>query len=540
MKNVIETDVLIIGSGFAGLLAAIKLLEAGVRVVLACKTNLFDSSTNYAQGGIAATADGGSYKSIESHLEDTLKAGAGLVDEKVAAEIIADSWSLIQELKQDSVLFDYKADGSFSLTKEGGHSAARVYHYQDITGRSISLGLTDKLKSLQTQAGKKNQLQILENKLAYSLIMLDGVCRGAKFIDNNDKSNDFSAILAQHTILATGGIGQVFSRTTNPLVATGDGIALAYNVGAELIDMEFVQFHPTALHIKQDSGAPAFLISEAVRGAGAVLLDKNNKQFMHDFHPAAELATRDIVSQAIYRVMKETDSCVFLDLRPIGQEKLKKHFPNIVNRLKEYGIDAFKDLVPVSPAAHYFMGGIKAQCNGRTSIPFLYAIGECACTGLHGANRLASNSLLEAGVMAIKAAHFIIDQKNSAKEKISTIELTAEKMISFVKPNDLLSVRESMWHGTGIIRSADSLKNTINSLENSLLTNTYSPQNIQSANILLIAKLITASALRREESRGSHYRTDYATAKEEFACRQIITKDSVSWTAINKFQPSVK
>ena len=367
MNKLVETDVLIIGSGFAGLLTAIKLLESGARVVLACKTYLSESSTNYAQGGIAATTDGGSFTSIELHLEDTLNAGAGLVDEKVAAEIIAGSWPLIQELKEYSVTFDYLADGSFSLTKEGGHSTARVYHYQDITGKSISLGLIDKLKQLQAKAKDKSQLQIFENKLAYGLVMANGTCWGAKFINNDtsqqptDKDKTHTTVLAKHTILATGGIAQAFSRTTNPLVATGDGIALAYEVGAQLIDMEFVQFHPTALHLTKESDAPAFLISEAVRGAGAILLDCNGKRFMNRFHPAGELATRDIVSQAIYKVMQETNSeSVFLDLRPIGEEILGKKFPNIVRKLKDYGIDAFTEKVPVSPAAHYFMGGHKS------------------------------------------------------------------------------------------------------------------------------------------------------------------------------------
>jgi L-aspartate oxidase len=547
MSKVIETDVLIIGSGFAGLLTAIKLLESGISVVLACKTYLTESSTNYAQGGIAATTDGGSFASVESHLEDTLKAGAGLVDEKVAAEIIASSWPLIQELKEYSVTFDYLADGSFSLTREGGHSTARVYHYQDITGKSISHGLIDKLKHLQASAKDKNQLQIYENKLAYSLVMSNGTCWGANFIDNETgkpsqiKDSNLTTILAKHTILATGGIGQVFSRTTNPFVATGDGIALAYNVGAQLIDMEFVQFHPTALHLKEDSDMPAFLISEAVRGAGAILLDSDHKPFMQRFHPAAELATRDIVSQAIYQIMQETHQrSVFLDLRPIGKETLKKKFPNIINKLKDYGIDAFLDLVPVSPAAHYFMGGIRAECNGRTSVPFLYAIGECASTGLHGANRLASNSLLEAGVMAMKIAQFITEQENNPGRKNPGKEIKSGRMSSITKPADLLMVKQTMSQEVGIIGSSETLQKALHLFEDSLITNTYSVENIQASNILLIAKLIAGSALRRQESRGSHCRSDYPNTAEQFACRQIVTRDSYSWTNPNDLKLSAK
>ncbi len=294
--------------------------------------------------------------------------------------------------------------------------------------------------------------------------------------------------------------------------------------------MEFVQFHPTALHLNQESDTPAFLISEAIRGAGAILLDSNHNRFMQRFHPAGELATRDIVSQAIYKVMQETHKeSVFLDLRPIGKEILEKKFPNIVHKLKDYGIDAFKDLVPVSPAAHYFMGGIKAECNGRTSVPFLYAIGECACTGLHGANRLASNSLLEAGVMAIKVAQFITEQKENLGRKIPSKEVQAEHMPSYTKPPDLLAVRQSMSQEVGIIRNTDSLHKAILLFNESLITNTYSIENIQASNILLLAKLISASALRREESRGSHFRSDYPVTKSEFACRQIVTSEGHTW-----------
>jgi len=531
MSKLIETDVLIIGSGFAGLLAAIKLFEAGAHIVLASKTYLPESTTNYAQGGIAAATDKGSLAAIQLHLEDTLKAGAGLIDERAAQEIIAGGWQLIEILKEYGVAFDHLANGAFALAREGGHSTARVYHYQDTTGKSISHGLINKLKALQRAAKDRTKLQIHENKLVYSLFMSNGVCWGAKFISNepnesgSSEEKEITTVLAKHTILATGGIGQVYSRTTNPTVATGDGIALAYQVGAELIDMEFVQFHPTALHLGSEAGKPAFLISEAVRGAGAILLDHNDDRFMQRFHPSGELATRDIVARAIYQVMQETkQKCVFLDLRPIGKEALEKKFPNILHKLKDYGIDALKQSVPVSPAAHYFMGGIKADCSGRTSIPFLYAIGECACTGLHGANRLASNSLLEAGVMAMKVAQLINEERrNNSRNKPSETETLL--MPSYTKPTHLLALRQCMAQSVGIIRNASSLEKALDLCNDNLITNNYSVENIEAANILLVARLIAASALRREESRGSHYRSDYPLSSSKFACRQIVSKD---------------
>ncbi len=545
MSKLIETDVLIIGSGFAGLLAAVKLIEAGASVVLASKTHLPESNTNYAQGGIAAATDKGSSEAIKSHLEDTLKAGAGLVDIKAAEEIIASGWQLIKILKEYGVAFDHLANGAFALAREGGHSAARVYHYQDTTGKSISHGLINKLKALQAKAKEHGQLQIYENKLVYSLVMGNGICHGAKFISNEGKDSsdekEITTVLAAHTILATGGIGQIFSRTTNPIVATGDGIALAYLAGAQLIDMEFVQFHPTALYLENQTNSPAFLISEAVRGAGAILLDHNHNRFMTRFHLDAELATRDIVARAIDQVMKETkQKSVYIDLRPIGKEILERQFPNILHRLRDLGIDAMNEPVPVCPAAHYFMGGIKADCTGRTSIPFLYAIGECAATGLHGANRLASNSLLEAGVMALKVAESIAQQSEHTALKKSDKAIHCDLMPAFTKPSNLPAVRQCMSHDVGIIRNAQSLEAALHLFKDNLLTNNYSVENLQAANILLLAELITQSALRREESRGSHFRSDFENTSDKFAARQIIHKDGYSWVTVANASQTAK
>ncbi len=544
MNKITETDVLIIGSGLAGLLSAIKLVEKGFDVALACKTSLFDSNTNYAQGGIAAPSSA-SKTDVNSQLDDTVKAGAGLVDTVVAQEIIQEGSLLIDTLTNYGVLFDHLADGNYALAKEGGHQKARVYHYQDITGKSISSGLVRHLKDLGSSEQGKSALKIYEHRAAYSLIMSNGTCCGAKFIPNETRqgssteNDSITTIHAKHTVLATGGLGQVFSRTTNPPVATGDGIALAYQLGAELIDMEFVQFHPTALHLPDEHGYPAFLISEAVRGAGAILLDKNHQRFMINFHKDEELATRDIVSQAIFQTIQDTKhSSVFIDLRPIGKMTLEEKFPNILHRLRDYGIDALSEPVPVSPAAHYFMGGIKAESNGRTSVPFLYAVGECASTGLHGANRLASNSLLEAGVMALKLSKFIGEQKTGANLTKLSNQIDSALMPSSVKPSNLPNLRWYMTENIGICRSEESLGRALDLLTNTLVTSAYSTENIEGANILLLAKLIANTALRRTESRGSHFRKDFPENSSQFARRQVVCKDSYSWVDVRDIKAS--
>ena len=535
MSKIIETDVLIIGSGLAGLLAAIELLESGADVVLACKTGLAESNSRYAQGGIAAAAPAANQKAsgpiamipggnapVQAHLADTIKAGAGLVDKDVAEKIVSNGWRLIELLSRYGVVFDHLADGSYSLAREGGHSAARVYHHQDVTGTWICNALIDRLKSLQG-------LHIFEHTFASSLIMVDGVCAGARLIKS--EQNEFSKlqeimiVQAKHTILATGGIGQVFSRTTNPAIATGDGIAMAYYAGAELIDMEFMQFHPTALHLPNITDAPTLLISEAIRGAGAILLDHNKQRFVQRFDPAGELATRDVITRSMCQVMQETGSEeIFLDFRPIGKESLQKNFPNILQQLNQYGINALENLVPVSPAAHYFMGGIHASIQGETSIPFLYAVGECASTGLHGANRLASNSLLEAGAMALNVAELISKNKKHSGYSGGKNLNYSDTLPKLAIPANLSALRRFMFAKAGIVRSAISLQEAIGSLSKDTINTDYSMAAAEAANIQLAAKLITHSALRRCESRGAHYRSDYPQANDKFAARQVIYK----------------
>ncbi len=532
MDEVIKTDVLIIGSGLAGLIAAIKLRQAGAGVVLACKTKLLDSTSNYAQGGVAA-APGDEVAPVKLHFEDTIKAGAELVNERVAREIIDSAWELIQTLAEYGVAFDCHPDGSYSLAREGGHSAARVYHHQDVTGHWICRALVDKLTAaLPSEPIKSgNGLHIYEHAFASQLLIADGICCGAKL---DFQSSGIKTVLAKNTILATGGIGQVYSRTTNPRIATGDGIALAYQGGAQLIDMEFVQFHPTALYLPELADAPALLISEAVRGAGAVLLDHKKEQFMQRFHPSGDLATRDVVSRAMYTVMQEAGvKELFLDLRPIGKEKLISSFPNILEKLNQFGINALDQPIPVSPAAHYFMGGIRTDCNGSTSIPGLYAIGECASTGLHGANRLASNSLLEAGVMSLKVAELIKKDIGSSCAFPAGEQMQSPAVPLLVVPANLLEVRQQMFMKVGVVRQGGSLNEALRKLDENLFDAPYSVASAEAANILLIAKLITASALRREESRGAHFRADFPESRKEFAFRQVVSKTGYSWIGVN-------
>ncbi|MBU6452857.1 MAG: L-aspartate oxidase [Cyanobacteria bacterium REEB67] len=494
-----KTDVLILGSGLAGLLLALSLLEnSEAALVLVCKAGLSDSNSSWAQGGVAAVTGANPFDSPQIHYEDTLKSGAGLTDPRAAAEIIFSGGRLIEALDHLGVAFDRNPQGLRDLALEGGHRQPRVLHSKDTTGRSITSALVAKLISAQ-QAGKN--ITILENTQAVRLLCDDKRCYGAELLSETGLEHWQAA----HTVLATGGLGQVFARTTNPVVATGDGVALAHRGGANLADMEFVQFHPTALRL---DGAPAFLISEAVRGAGAILLDHKGRRFVKRFHEDGELATRDVVSRAIHTVMSEHElNEVFLDLRPIGAEKIKERFPNIVKSCAQYGIDVLRAPVPVAPAAHYMMGGVQAAVDGRTSLTGLYAIGEVACTGLHGANRLASNSLLEAGVMALRLADLLKDVQLSE----GMVDFAAlPQLAAVVIPDQLEAFRRAMYRQAGLVRSASGLSAILDykdcrlqSIENA------AAHDFTAANIFLVGRLIAAAALSRRESRGAHLRDDF-------------------------------
>ncbi len=571
---IIDADVLIVGSGLAGLMLALRLQSAGkglsgLKVVLVSKAGLLDSNSSWAQGGVAAVTGANPFDSPEIHLADTIKSGAGLTDIDAARGIVFAGQRLIEELDRLGVDFDKNPQGGRDLALEGGHKEARVVHTKDTTGRSITQALGDKV--LQAAATNEN-LVVLENTCAIDLVMVDGVCCGAQFIVSDQGLNSEILVRSAYTVLATGGVGQIFERTTNPEVATADGIALAYRAGAALSDMEFVQFHPTALMLE---GAPAFLISEAARGAGATLLDHKGQRFVKRFHHDGELATRDIVSRAIHSVMSENELAqVYLDMRPIGATQIRERFPNILKTCAQYGIDLLTQPIPVAPAAHYMMGGIKATLSGRTSVDGLYAIGECACTGLHGANRLASNSLLEAGVMALNlgdellggevfggqinaagGAAFNSDELNSsdleaagAFADIKSVALipTLRKDQQILLPVDLQSFRSQMYRYAGLVRSQSGLIRLLNypgqsvpiasasCLGSNLGSGSNSSSGLSSSavagltaahhsarNIYQVGRLIAQAAFLRKESRGSHLREDFTSADDDNFARHL-------------------
>lgn len=572
----IETDVLVLGSGLAGLLAALELSRSGLRVVLACKGALSESNSSYAQGGVAAVL-AGSLDHPDAHLEDTVISGAGLCDKGVAREIIEAGAALINKLVELGVEFDRKACGSLAATREGGHSRARVVHRKDTTGRAITSALIAKLKE---KAARGKTLTILENAFASELLVKDSTVYGATLLACADQagaekggvdrastnqagvdqagpdkavvdkiaeeaSTDTTKVIAAYTVLATGGIGQIFERTTNPLVATGDGIALAYRAGALLRDMEFVQFHPTALCLP---GAPAFLISEAVRGEGAVLLDSKGHRFMPRFHKDAELATRDIVARAIHSIMIEQDlSAVGLDMRPIGKH-LEERFPAIVAFCKSHGIDPTREPVPICPAAHYFMGGIVAEVSGRTTVERLYAIGECASTGLHGANRLASNSLLEAGVSGTAvAADITRNFKPLSPAEIDTQDFDADcEPKNLAVPADIAAVKTNMYRFAGLVRTGTGLKKLLARLHKEQAGALMHHENTkghpqtakehEAANMLLVADLIATAALNRCESRGGHFRGDHPDSRESFRRHQVVSRAGWNWQDVKGIQ----
>ncbi|WP_229741289.1 L-aspartate oxidase [Planktosalinus lacus] len=388
-----QTDVLIIGSGIAGLAFAIKLAERKPKtdIVLVTKADRFESNTKYAQGGIAAVMDN-IHSSFESHISDTLKAGKGFSNIQTVRMVVEKAPKRLQELIAWGTPFDKTSDGKWDYGLEGGHSVARILHHKDQTGLALE-------KALLQQLSRFKNIQFQTEVFATDLLVQNKRCYGAQFLDKNEQS--FS-IQSNITYLATGGSGQVFSKTTNPLIATGDGLAMASRAGAVVEHMAFYQFHPTALVTSKN---PVFLITEALRGFGAYLINHKGERFVFKHHPEGELATRDILSEAIFKEMQKTGhDHVWLDCRHLDREALRSHFPNIILQCKKHGFNLFNEPIPVAPAAHYQCGGIKVNREGKTTLHGLYANGECASTGLHGANRLASNSLLEAVVFAHEAA----------------------------------------------------------------------------------------------------------------------------------------
>jgi len=503
----IKTDFLVIGSGIAGLNFALKVAQYGT-VTVVTKKEIAESNTNLAQGGIAAVT--GEDDSFESHIEDTLRVGCGLSN-RMAVEILVKRAPLeIQSLVSSGVEFDWRG-GGLDLSKEGGHSRNRILHAGDATGREMERALVKKVR-------ENENIRVMENCFAVDLIVKGRKCYGATLI--NKKSGEFVRMFSQCTVLATGGIGHVYLNTSNPEIATGDGIAMAFRGGAIVEDMEFVQFHPTTLNKR---GAPHFLISETFRGEGAILINERGERFMERYHDGLELAPRDVVSRAIFNELKK--GSVYLDMRHKNKSFVSKRFPMIYRECLKYGVDITCDLIPVSPAAHYLCGGTKTNEYGETNIRNLLAFGECACTEVHGANRLASNSLLESVVFSSLGA---IKARKLLKSKIESPNLEEKRFSQGQKTEDWeTKLRKTMWDKVGIVRNANDLKlalKTIKQLEKKVDSTGANVQSLELKNMVLVGKLITTAALARKESRGTHYREDHPATDNKHWLRHLYLK----------------
>jgi L-aspartate oxidase len=516
-----ETDFIVVGAGIAGLRASVELAPAG-RVLCLAKKEVTESNTQYAQGGIAAALSDDDEVSL--HLDDTLKAGDGLCNEDAARILVEEGPARIEELIEWGTEFD-RAGTKIAFTREGAHSRSRVLHaHGDSTGREIG-------RALYLKAQAMKPIVFREFEFTTELVLRDGRVVGVRVLDNTGQVRE---IHASSVLLATGGLGQVYSDTTNPAVATGDGVAMAFRAGAEISDMEFVQFHPTALFLK---GAPRFLLSEALRGEGAYLRNAELQRFMHKYHEMGELAPRDVVARAIaheLEVVKRPDAAVYLDLTHLNSDKVRKRFPTIYATCMRYNIDIAEELVPIRPAAHYAMGGVRTDLDGRASVPGLYAAGEVACTGVHGANRLASNSLLEGLVYGARAARTMRDEMRSAQPP-SAIAPQTQVQRNGSSPDVekfIQKVRSLMWQNVAVVRDGKSLRQTLAELTN-LQANTSKASDRrahEAGNVLQTGILITRSALAREESRGAHYRLDYPIKNDrKFAKHSVVRGDVVSF-----------
>jgi len=508
-------DCVVIGAGIAGLRAAIE--AAGSRnVIVVCKAMLEDSNTFKAQGGIASVLD--KTDSFESHIADTLNAGCGISDESIVDSVIRQGPELIEQLLRWGTEFDL-VDGQMTTTLEAGHTHPRIAHaHGDETGRAIAETLIKKVR-------QNPNIKIMENFYTIDLLTNnDNECIG---IIGRDKHTKPQIIWAANTILATGGAGQLYRETTNPEVATGDGLAMAYRAGAVLQDLEFMQFHPTTLYI---AGASRALITETLRGEGAVLLDNQGCRFMKDYHKSVELAPRDVVSRAILSQMLKTKSThVYLDVRHFSKEYFAKRFPLINELCESFDIDISRDLIPVRPSAHYMIGGVKTDSTAKTGIKNLYACGEVASTGLHGANRLGSNSLLEGLVFGETAGQFACQQ---TKADVSVLR---HPLIEYQIPHsgrtrlDTADIKNSlralMWRNVGITRRAQPLveaEEIIKFWQRYVMDKVFdSPQGWECQNMLTVSLLMADSALKRQESRGVHFRSDFPSTDDEHFKKHI-------------------
>ena len=534
-------SVVIVGSGISGLYAAIKLSESmnlPDGILLLTKSQLSESNSRYAQGGIVGVLPENAPDSVSLHVADTIKAGCGLSDFNVVKFISENSQYAIKDLMSYGVEFDRDKQNGLTFTLEGAHSVRRILHVGgDATGYGIEKALVNKVKNDKTIA---ENISIYEQCHAVELLIdAKGECRG--IISFNEATKEFETIYAGATVLATGGVGQVYKYTTNPTVATGDGLALAVRAKAEIKDMEFIQFHPTALSLDNDESR--FLISESVRGEGAKLVNSKGEYFMERYHEQKDLAPRDIVSRSIVKELEASgEERVFLDASLIPIDTFTTRFPNIYKKCLENGVDVTKDYIPVSPAAHYCMGGIKTSVDGTTSIRHLYAIGEAGCTSLHGANRLASNSLLECVVTAFELVNTL------SFENLQVSDVIDDSILSTIKnyapqdePEDadcdvnalINRLKDTMWKNVGIIRDENSLLQALSDLKkiseefgrNRFCT---SAEEFELRNLLHVALVITNMALRRKESIGAHFRSDSPVMEEKISVEVKNDESSVS------------
>jgi len=509
------TDVVVIGSGVAALRAALEMAPA-LQVTLLTKSRLTESNSFYAQGGIAAAI--GPADTVEGHEADTLSTGCGLCDEAVVREVVTAAPECVRELIAWGAEFD-KAGDEISIGREGGHSAARILHARgDETGKEITSTLLDR-------AVASDAIDVRPETFAVDLLTAGDAIVGV--LACSAKQGMF-VVQARRTVLATGGLGRIYRETTNPEVATGDGLAMAYRAGAVLADMEFVQFHPTTLYI---AGASRHLISETVRGEGGRLVDKAGKPFMHEYHPMGDLAPRDVVSRAIVAHMRKTgETHAFLDVTHLGAE-VRKRFPGIAKACGQFGIDIARDRIPVRPSAHYMIGGVKVDAVGRTSLPRLYACGEVSSTGLHGANRLGSNSLLEGLVYGRMAGRRIVEELAGASRGDAAPERVRSDVSRSTRGELNLgdvrnSLRSLMWRNVGIVRDAEDLAEAdalIEFWQSYVLDKIFDqPAGWELQNMLALGRLMAHAALIRTETRGVHYRSDYPERSDEYWRKHIL------------------
>ena len=518
------TDFLVIGAGIAGLRAAITLAEAGP-VLVVTKEALGESNTQYAQGGIAVAISGA--EDVELHMEDTLVAGDGLVDPIAARVLVEEGPARVKELLEWDTHFDRYATGELMLTREAAHSRNRILHANgDATGREIG-------RALLARASATPGITLLPWTLLTDLLHAQGRIWGARLLDEN---GEIRTVQARSVLLASGGAGQVYSDTTNPAVATGDGIAAALAAGAELADMEFFQFHPTALSL---AGVPRFLLSEALRGEGAWLVNAAGERFMHRYHPQLELAPRDVVARAITRegmgARPGEVLPVYLDMRHVTGIDLNARFPGISAFLHQHGLDLARDPIAVRPAAHYLMGGVRTDVDGRTSLRGLYAAGEVACTGVHGANRLASNSLLEGLVFGARAAESM-RQESGVQAMTAVAEAPKPREERSLPPVEeaIQRLQQQMWEHAGLLRDAELLKGIdvtgAMAYADAVPPAQWTRREYEARSLARVARAIVVCALAREESRGAHFRNDFPQRDDaRFGIHSHLAGDTVSF-----------